>query len=113
MGKLSDFLLDKPASKTSAPGPDGVCAYNDHGIRCTKRGSISSGTLGGGAWYCSAHAWVILHDKQEPKLTPLAGAALDALRNIVPRAIRHESGADEGEENARPSTSVSGTNDGS
>ncbi len=110
MGKLSDFLLDKPASKTSAPGPDGDCAYNDHGIRCTKRGSISSGTLGGGAWYCSAHAWVILHDKQEAKLTPLAGAALEALRNIVPRAIHREPGADEGEETAMPSTIVDDKN---
>lgn len=36
---------------------DTGCKYNDHGERCQKRGSVSSGTTGTGAWYCSEHFW--------------------------------------------------------
>lgn len=48
------------------------CAYNDHGVRCDRRGIIASNTNGTGPWYCRQHAWVILHDKRDKEPEPEA-----------------------------------------
>lgn len=34
----------------------GICEFNDHGIRCSKAGSIAHHAGEGGPWYCSEHA---------------------------------------------------------
>lgn len=34
---------------------DLLCQWNDHGVRCRVRGSISPSTDGSGPWYCSEH----------------------------------------------------------
>lgn len=33
------------------------CAWNDHGIVCDRRGSVSDALNGRGPWYCSNHYW--------------------------------------------------------
>lgn len=32
-----------------------LCAFNDHGYVCHLPGHLSTGTLGGGPWYCRKH----------------------------------------------------------
>jgi hypothetical protein len=44
-------------SGRSAPQVNLDCPWNDHGLICGKRGSISESTLGYGPWYCSEHYW--------------------------------------------------------
>ncbi len=131
MGKYSDSLLGNSgaAKPGETPKPDGTCAYNDHGITCTSRGTISAGTLGGGAWYCRQHAWVILNDpgpiKQPKRDTVQADAAaycaanglttVDQMREFCKRKAKsigklREPGADEGEETTMPSTNVEAQN---
>ena len=34
---------------------DGQCAWEDYGIRCSERGSISDATTGDGPWWCRTH----------------------------------------------------------
>lgn len=47
-----------------------LCAYNDHGVMCTRKGTMSATTLGDGPWYCRQHAWVFLHDRNLKELEP-------------------------------------------
>jgi hypothetical protein len=54
----------KRLTKINGQTVDLGCAFNDHGLICQARGTISHSTSGTGPWFCSAHAWVILHDQQ-------------------------------------------------
>ena len=44
------------ADKTFRDPSYGICEFSNHGIRCSKTGSIALHAGEGGPWYCSEHA---------------------------------------------------------
>ena len=53
------IFSDIRSGRNSAPTPNLDCLWNDHGVVCGERGSMSEGTLGYGPWYCSKHFWML------------------------------------------------------
>lgn len=60
------MLQDHPGTKTTSSDGHLYCPWNDHGIVCGKRGSISHGMTGTSQLYCPEHFWAMEGRPIEP-----------------------------------------------
>ena len=49
------FRAYSSADSQQGDGIDRQCPWDDYGIRCNERGTISDATTGDGPWYCRTH----------------------------------------------------------
>ena len=49
------FRAHSPEDSQQGDGIDRQCPWEDYGMRCNERGTVSDATTGDGPWYCRTH----------------------------------------------------------